>query len=388
MKNTFVKTFVLLVLFATPLISGCGGGGGGGGGTPAAQIQSTTTVSDSTMTKNFIARQIASTYSTLDNYAGTANIKNRKSATSIKLSTVTEPGIGQVRVTYDTNETVSQWGVNYTYSSGYQDLIARDNAGQFSDNENLIDSIEINSVNMACSINDGQEIMNLVYNGKLSLQGLLGSTITVSAQNLNMAGNINNIDQINWTINGRVSVNKSSYPYPTNGSSESGTLIFNGHTYNYTTSYNGSNLASVSFSGAENFIMTINLATGAVVSSSDNTSQSKTSSLTGSWKIVEENREDVMLPVKANADGKVSLVHFYADNTFKMENIESSSNSSINYWQTENAQPQITTGTWQLIGNNLQLKSGNQTAAQIIEFSGNRFTQTNQWLEKFIWQKI
>lgn len=383
MKNTSLRLFSLMLLLnAVMLTIGCGGGGGEA---PAAATTSTTTVSSSATAKNFIARQIAVNYSTLDSYAASARNNRRK--TSIKrFSTISEPGIGQVRVTYDKIETVNLWGVNYTYSSGYQDVTARDNAGNLTDKETLIDSIEINSVNMGCSIKDGTDVMNLVYNGSLSILGLYNSTtLTVKAQNLNLSGNINSIDQINWTLNGSVSVNQSSYPYPVNGSSESGTLIFNGHTYNYSTSYDGSKLASVNFTGAETFSLTINLATGAVVGSS-NTEQA---SIVGSWKLVEEDRLDIMIPVKPNAAGNVSVTHFYSDHSLKIETIERFTAVSIDYWQSANVPAKITQGTWQLNGNQLTLQSGEETSLHNVTFNGSsRFTQTNQYGEKFTWQKI
>jgi len=228
--------------------------------------------------------------------------------------------------------------------------------------------------------------MDLIYNGKLLFSGLYNTTtLTVKAQNLNMAGNINNIDQISWTINGSVSVNQSSYPYPVKGSGESGTLIFNGHTYSYSISYNGSNLASVSFTGAENFGMTINLATGLVVDAA-NSSQA---SIVGSWKLVEEERLGVMAPVKPNDSGNVSVTHFYSDNTFKIETIERFTSVSIDYWQSFNVPAEITQGTWQLDGNKLTLQSGEQTSLHNVTFNGtSRFTQLNQYDEQFTWQKI
>ena len=268
MKNTRLHQILIIFLLNLALLAvGCGGGGGGSGGAPAATNPPTTNISSSTTAKNFIARQIAGTYSSLATYSGASKRQNRRaSINELKASTVTKPGVGQTRVTYDKTETVNMWGVNYTYNSGYQDLITRDNSGNLTDIERLFDSLEISSVNMGCSINDGASIMNLVYNGKLIFSGFYNpTTLTVRVLNLNMSGNINGIDQISWTINGNVSVNESSYPYPVNGSGESGTLIFNGYTYNYTTTYNGSNIASVNFSGAETFSLKINLATGAAI---------------------------------------------------------------------------------------------------------------------------
>jgi len=390
-KNASLHRILIIFLFSTALLlTGCGGGGGGGGsgsGIPVAANPSTTTISSSNTAKNFIARQIAGTYSSLNNYASASKRKNcRETGTELRASTATKPGVGQTRVTYDKAETVNLWGVNYTYNSGYQDLITRDLSGNLTDNEQLIDSLEISSVNMGCSINDGAGIMNLVYNGKIIFSGFYNATtLTVRAQNLNMAGNINGVDQISWTINGNVSVNENSYPYPVNGSGESGTLVFNGYTYSYTTAYNGSNLASVNFSGAESFTMTVNLATGAVME----TSPQSAANLAGSWKLIEENRFDGMAPVKPNASGNVSVIHFYSDSSVKIETIERYTDTSIDYWQSFNVPPKVTHGTWNLSGSMLTLKSGEQEVVHSVTFNGSGlFTQINPFGEKFTWQKI
>lgn len=388
MKNTRVNQVLLMLLLNVTLLAiGCGGGGGGGGGAPAATNPSTTNISSSTPAKNFIARQIAGTYSSLANYSSASKRQNcRGTGAELKASTTTKHGVGQTRVTYDKTETVNMWGVNYTYNSGYQDLITRDTSGRLTDTEELFDSLEINSVNMGCSINDGASIMNLVYNGKIIFAGFYNATnLNVRVQNLNMSGNINGIDQISWTINGNVSVNESSYPYPVNGSGESGTLIFNGHTYNYTTTYNGSNIATVNFTGAESFSLTINLATGAVADINTNTQ----SSIYGSWKLVEEERVGIMIPVKPNESGNVSVIHFYNDNSLKIETVERFTNTSIDYWQSFNVPAKVTHGTWQLNGSQLSMQSGGQTVQHSMTFIGsNRFIQVNQYGEKYVWQKI
>lgn len=388
MKNCNLRNFFLLVLLnAAMLTTACGGGGGGGGGGVTAAQPSGTVISSSSTAKNFIARQIAGTYSSLDSYAG-ASLRNSRSVFSggLKATVVTEPAVGQVRIAYDKEDTVNLWGVKYTYHAGYQDLIARDASGNPTGNENLIDSLEINSVDMACRIDDGASLMNLIYNGKMLFSGLLeATTITVRVQNLNMAGNINNIDQINWTINGNVSVSQSSYPYPVKGSNESGTMIFNGHTYSYSTNYNGSNLATVIFTGAETFNLIINLATGAVVESSSSAS----ANIVGSWKLIEENRFDGMAPVKPNASGNVSLIHFSSDGSVKIETVERYTDASLDHWQSFNVPPKATHGSWQLSGSQLTLKSGELTSLHNVIFNGNDlFTQTNQYGEKFTWQRI
>jgi len=110
LKKYHPRNILLILLLNLALLSiGCGGGGGGGGTT--APAQSNTTISSSTTAKNFIARQLASNYASLDNYAGSAKRQSMRVVGEIKAATVDEPGTGHVRVTYDTTETVNSWGL-------------------------------------------------------------------------------------------------------------------------------------------------------------------------------------------------------------------------------------------------------------------------------------
>ncbi len=249
MKLKIGVKILLTALIGCPLLVGCGGGGGGGGGGAAALVTSNTTasISQSEAATGFIAKQIAEPYANLNNYSMPSS---RRSLASIRSATLVQHGWGTARVSYDANDTVYLWGSKYTYNSGFQDFSARDIFGNLTSDENLIDSLEIASSNMGCEIIDSGNRLNLVYNGSLIISGLKNQTqLTIQAKNLNMSGTINNIDSINWTINGLVSINQQSYPYPTNGSGESGTIVFNGQTLSYAASYNGTNLATVRLSG-------------------------------------------------------------------------------------------------------------------------------------------
>lgn len=266
MKLKIGVKFFLGALVGCLFLIGCGGGGGGGGeGAASALIipSATKTISQSEAATGFIAKQIAEPYANLGNYSMPIN---RRSPGSLRGATKFQQSQGKARINYDSKDTVYLWGIKYTYNSGYQEFIARDVFGNLTGNNNLIDSLEINSINMGCEILDSGNLLNITYNGTLTISGLQNyDQITIQAENLNMAGTINKIDLINWTVNGLVSINQKSYPYPTNGSNESGILIFNNTTYTYSTLYNGSSLATVKLYGNENLDLTINLATGAVV---------------------------------------------------------------------------------------------------------------------------
>lgn len=371
------------------LLSGCGGGGGGGGENSLSVMTTSgqnSSITQSQTAANFIARQIAEPYANVGNYSMPFN---RRFAGSLKLATLVQHGIGTARISYDSRDTVYLWGTKYTYYSGFQDFTARDVFGNLSGDDNLIDSLQITSINMGCEILDSGNLLNITYNGTLTLSGLQNqSQTTIQANNLNMSGTINNTDRINWTINGLVTINQQTYPYPTNGSNESGTLVFNNTTYTYSTAYNGTNLASVRLSGNENLDMTINLATGAVVKIDQKGTGNETQNLIGSWKMVAEDRDAQMLTVKPNDAGKVSMIHFYDNGTFRSESIERYSNSSIDFWQTHNQPAQIITGTYSLSGQTLTLVAGGETVQHTIIADSNQFHQINQFQEKFTWQKV
>lgn len=386
MNRKFLQiTFLTLLFIPLIIILGCGGGGGGGGTSVAATAAPTASIVQSEAAKNFVARQIAGNFS---NPGDIPFSGSRRLPASLRSAKATELGIGRIRIVFDTRDEVYLWGAKYTYKAGYQDYIARDSFGNYSNNENLINSLEISPVNMACEIFDNGYFLDLVYNGKLTVSGLNAQKrLTIRAENLNVSGSINGIDRISWTINGEVTTDEQSYPYPVKGSAESGTLVFNNETFSYLTLYNGTNLATVKLTGAENIEMTINLATGAVVSVGSQTATAD-SNLVGSWKLIEEDRGGQMLPVKPNASGQVSQVHFYANGTFKIENIERVSNSSINYWQSQNISPVIITGNFTFAGTSLKLQSSNETVSHQIFLNDTNFMQINPYQERFNWQKI
>lgn len=388
MKLQFEAKFLLTLLIGCFFLVGCGGGGGGGGAATAIAPTATSgSISQSDAATGFIAKQIAEPYANINNYSMPMS---RRSLAQVRSATLVNHGVGTARISFDTRDTVYLWGSRYTYYSGYQDYTAKDILGNLTMDENLIDSLEITSSNMGCEILDSGNLLNLVYNGSFIISGLKNKTqLTIQVKNLNVSGTINNTEQINWTINGLVSINQQSYPYPVSGSNESGTLVFNGKSYSYATSYNGTNLATVKLSGEESIEMSINLATGAVLKVDKvNATNNSGTSLIGTWKLVEEDRDGLMLPVRQNDAGKVSMIYFYENSTFRIESIDRDSNSNINYWQTRNDMPAVLTGTYSFDGQNLKLMTTTDTSYHLIALHGERLIQTNQFSERFVWQKI
>lgn len=266
MKNSLSNKIVILVLIAiVATITGCGGGGGGGGGGgdtgPAAAGSK---ISESTTAQELIAWQIANNVSTLQSHVSPSIKLAKRANSSIRAVQNTTLGVGRERLIFQ-NDSLVENGLTLTYQSGYQDYILKDSFGNYTDNENIADYLEIINNNVKCIIADSGNSMSMLINGSMVIQGFhLFNAINLKLQNLTIAGNINS-DTFTWRMNANVSINAGSYPYPVNGSTESGTLVFNGYSYNYSIAYNGTNIAVISFTGAESFAITINMATGNLV---------------------------------------------------------------------------------------------------------------------------
>ncbi|HOI91086.1 MAG TPA: hypothetical protein PLK28_11300 [Candidatus Rifleibacterium sp.] len=259
---------LIFVVFAISFLSvvGCGGGGGGGGAPVVGSNNSTPTstlkVSESVAAQNFITRQIASPFLDLQNRVS-GNLRPSLKSAKILGSSETKVSLGKVRVDFGPDDRVNLFGVTYRYSGGYQDYSFKDIDGNLTENEELIDSLEINSIGLKCSMNDGVDFVDGTLNGKLILKGLFYSaSYNLVLQNLTFSGTLNGKDQIVMTSNANVSIDQTSFPYPVNGSFESGTIVFNGHQYNYSASYAGNKFATISLGGAEEVSVTIDLSTG------------------------------------------------------------------------------------------------------------------------------
>lgn len=260
---------LIFVVFVISFLSvvGCGGGGGGGGGVPIvgsdnSATTSTLKISESVVAQNFITRQIASPFLDLKNRVS-GNLKYSLKSTKILGSSETKAAFGKVLVGFGPDDVVNLFGVTYRYSGGYQEYSFRDVNGNLTETEEVVDSLEIDSIGLKCSMNDGVDFVEGTLNGKLILKGLFNLTsCNLVLQNLTFSGTLNKKDQIVMTSNSNVTIDQTSFPYPVNGSFESGTIIFNGHQYSYSVSYTGNKFATISLGGAEEVSVTIDLSTG------------------------------------------------------------------------------------------------------------------------------
>jgi len=266
MRN-FKKLVLFLVLIVSSALLGCGGGGGGGGGgSPAAATTPTTTLSNSSTAKSFIAKAISNNYSSLNLQKQNYSIRTNpfpKVLPEIKTESL---GVGTAKLTFGPADSVTFLGVNYTYTGGSQIVQIKDTFGNLVDDVNKVNTLIITSNSLACTFYDSGVLVSEVITGKLALSGFQSdTTFSVIAENLNITGTINNTDSFSWTLNGNVSVDAATFPYPKRDQSESGTIVFNGAQYNYITTYDGTNVALCSISGAESINLRINMATGSLI---------------------------------------------------------------------------------------------------------------------------
>ena len=265
---SFKNLVLVLVLIASSALLGCGGGGGGGGGggSPAATTTPTTTLSNSSTAKSFIAKAISNNYSTLNTQKQSYSIRTNpfpKILPEIKTESL---GVGTAKLTYGPADSVTFLGVNYTYTGGNQIVQIKDTFGNLVDDTKTVNTLIITSNSLACTFYDSGVLTSEVINGKLAFSGFQSNTtFSVIAENLNIAGTINNTDSFSWTLNGNVSVDTATFPYPKKDQSETGSIVFNGAQYNYITTYDGTNVANCSISGAESINLKINMATGSLI---------------------------------------------------------------------------------------------------------------------------
>jgi hypothetical protein len=394
MFKTGKSIFLLMAIAFSVIITGCGGGGGGGSATlsptSAIPVASSNSITASEEAREFVAQFIASRYHDLNEYNSMANFRASK---SIRAYSETILGVGQYSLNYGPDDLIHDFDTNYLYTSGQLLVSIKDFSGNYTDNYSLADQVAIDYKNLQCTISgfidQNKATIKAGYNGLLVFEGFyLGKTYSLSAQNFQINAMVNNADSIIWKINGKVSIDQLSFPYPTSGSTETGSISFNKYHYNYAISYSGTNIAQVDFSGDETFSMNINLATGVVVSVDFQNNPDDFANLSGTWRLIEEDREGVMLPVYPNNSGAVSEITFYGNGTFSYKSYERGSNSSMNYWQTKDIAPETMSGTYQFSNGNLTMTAQNMTVVHTISFENDKFRQVNQYAEVFIWQKV
>lgn len=208
-------------------------------------------------------------------------------------SSETKVSFGKMRVDFGPDDHVNLFGITYRYSGGYQDYSFKDIDGNLTENEKLVDSLEINSSGLKCSMNDGVDFVDGTLNGKLIQKGLFYRTsYNLVLQNLTFSGTLNGKDQIVMASNANVSIDQTSFPYPVNGSFESGTIIFNGHQYGYSASYAGNKFATISLGGAEEVSVTIDLSTGNTAAVPQETLETNFPAIVQSYKNLQKFMEE------------------------------------------------------------------------------------------------
>lgn len=386
----FGKVFLCTLLVFVAALVGCGGGGGGGGGTTGS-IAPTTKLSESTVAQELVAQQFAGNFNNLSTYNNSYNIKAKLSY-STRAYREEELGVGHGKIIYGQNDAFSMFGCMYRYSSGEQTLYFRDFSRNLTNNASLVDSIEIQTKNLVCQISDGSHVVNTTLNGNLTLSGFYTkNSYTLTTQNLIVAGTIDNTHSFSFSSNSNLSINKISFPYPTSGSYETGTFVFNGNAYNYQASYDGTNVATVNLSGAENLSMKINLATGVVSSppsSNNSQSTSLSQSIIGSWQLKKENDGfGRLLDVMPNAQGKKNTVTFTSQSLTTVS-YAMTTNSNINYYSTLETNLESITGSWSASGNQLTVVSQYGSYTYTVTISGNELTQVSPGGGLSIYEKI
>ncbi|GEM_PF-5853710 len=249
-----ISLFVLfLVAFA---ITGCGGGGGGGATDVAAPVSSTITQTPSV--QDFIATEFADKFKQLNTNFTALN-------SNLRASAKTSLGTGQYKISYGPADVVTNFGKSYTYTSGDQTFTQKNPAGDLTDTKTDVNTLEISTSQLKATYVSNGDNYSVTYNGKVTYSGLKsGDTYTITTENLSVSAIVNAYHQIQWTISGNITVNKTSFPYPAAGSKETGSLILDNQQYDYTITYDGTTKATMDFSGPETFQMKVDLAQAAV----------------------------------------------------------------------------------------------------------------------------
>jgi hypothetical protein len=379
--SLFVLINVAIVLF-----TGCGGGGGGSSAVPATGSNTDNStgaikISENEIVQDFIAREVAGVVNRFDEAQTRAS---KRSSTSIRAYTEQVTGTGQATLNYGPNDRVERFGESYTYTSGQIKLVLKDYFGDYTEDITWLDSISFGYRNLKCLINTADHQMTANYNGDLIFSGFYkGNPVVMTLNQFSINAKIDNTYDFYWTMNGNVSVDTSYNDYPLDGSYLDGSIIINNNQYDYTTLYDGTNEAKISFYGAEELQCKVNLDTGKV----SNLLQYSHESLIGTWQLIQEEREGVMLPVFTNNSGKVSEITFNADNTFSYESYDRRSDDTIDYWQTKDVAPVLQTGTYSLEDNKIILTANGETVTHTLVLKADTFQQINQYNESYIWKK-
>lgn len=270
--NTLISRSVAVFIFSAILsiVHGCGGGGGGQTIAPAPGSPSDSTDPLSPQAKVLLSRFVSGNYESLSDQAGSpaqaGTVLPRAAAEGSP--TVTHVGTGTYRIDYGPDDTATALGITYTYTSGHQDVSYRDIFDNLTDTEEDTNKLTVESHDLAYSFTYGDIRYDTVANGTLVFEGFsYGYICKVSAVGLEQEGTLSNGDTFELTVPGSsVNIDVWSYPFPREGETENGTLVYNGETYTYAVYYFGTNLAYIQFAGAYEGSYYVDLYTGTLYS--------------------------------------------------------------------------------------------------------------------------
>lgn len=264
--NNLKKCFVLLISLLALSFAGCGGGGGGGG-TSNPVAPTTSNVVTDTIVQNQVAKMVA-------NIVGSANALDPKASIKSSIRALTElKEPGRYTLTYAPGDKVTdpETGVVETYTSGQMVISLLDTNGNLTSNINSVESILAEGINYKYAYTDLKGITHSVTNesGKLLIKGYYtayntaGLSLTIQNYQLSAVSTAGN-----YTISIPSSTfyyEKSSWPYPKNGSSLGMTVTSDGVTGTISVTFDGSKLASVSAAASgQNLSFLLDLSNGTV----------------------------------------------------------------------------------------------------------------------------
>jgi hypothetical protein len=171
---------------------------------------------------------------------------------------------GIYKVLYGSQDVSPTLETPVTYTSGYQLIGFMDQDSNLTDDMYEVDFIVIENHDLSYSFWQGDVQYIVVANGKLLFGGFSDEADHVmSSTDFNIKGYTSNGDTFYLTVPDlTVGFALESYPYPEAGQSERGTLVYDGKTYNYVTTYDGTKNAIIQVSGSYNASFNIDLSNG------------------------------------------------------------------------------------------------------------------------------
>ena len=171
---------------------------------------------------------------------------------------------GVYKVQYGSQNVSPTLETSVTYSSGYQLIGFMDQDSNLTDDMYEVDFIGIENHDLSYNFWQDDVQYMVIANGKLLFGGFSdGPDCVMSSTDFNINGYTSNGDTFYLTVPDlTVGFALESYPYPEAGQSERGTLVYDGKTYNYVTTYDGTKNAIIQVSGSYNASFNIDLSNG------------------------------------------------------------------------------------------------------------------------------